>query len=498
MLTKQEIQRLTDHIAGIAHSVIIPEITPLGCILGTNPDGSVTPDQVTTHHLVELCLELNSALLQEIIDAACNWFSKMQFFPQNPFLITTLSSAQKLSREDANAIITKFILPSQRPSGFIDLYAGFLDGGSIFSTLWAIRILSNLSSLSDIDVSVSIDNAFKFIETHWADIHRVSFKGYYCELAWTTNSNASDRKTEQALHEILRLQAPNGFWDDSQLYTAYILGDLALAPSHLRIQVQDAIEKGLRSIFNLQEEAQSLPPALTKPLEPYLASPHLQLCIRATISAIRYLRNFCGIDPAPQVISNLLGNYPLIYFKSKAVDSELKRMVNEFGSIREKFAYLDNNAKSLFEESPFDKNVFVMMPFRQHKDERFEDIEQIIRTELKKKGFRAWLASDKTLSPQLWDNVASFLLACKYGIAVFTRDERGTHIAVEEFNPNVSLELGFFISRGKKVLILKDSALPSLPTDLLGHLYKEFDLNQVNRQLPKIIKTWVNEIENDN
>jgi hypothetical protein len=498
MLTEQEIQRLTDHIAGIIHSVIIPEITPLGCILGTNPDGSVSPDQVTTHHLVELCLELNSTLFQKVIDAACNWFLTVQFFPQNPFLITTLSSAQKLSREDANAIITKFIVPSQRPSGCIDLYAGFLDGGSIFSTLWAIRILSILSSQSDIDVSVYIDNAFKFIETHWTDIHRVSFKGYYCELVWTAKSNAIDRKAEQALHEILGSQAPNGFWDDSPLYTAYILGDLALAPSHLRVKVQDAIEIGLRTIFNLQEQAQSLPPALKKPLEPYLDSPHLQLCIRSTISAIRYLRNFCGIDSTPLVISNLLGNYPLIYFKARASEREYKKMVNEFGSIREKFSHLENNAKSIFDDSPFEKNVFVMMPFRQQKDERFENIEQIIRAELKKKGFRAWLASDKTLSPQLWDNVASFLLACKYGIAVFTRDERGTQIAVEEFNPNVSLELGFFISRGKKVLILKDSALPRLPTDLLGHLYQEFDLNQVNRHLPKIIKAWVNEIENDN
>ena len=83
------------------------------------------------------------------------------------------------------------------------------------------------------------------------------------------------------------------------------------------------------------------------------------------------------------------------------------------------------------------------------------------------------------------------MLACKYGIAIFTRVERESEIRVKEFNPNVSLELGFFLSRGKKVLILKDKVLPSLQADLVGHLYEPFDLNKTGAQIPGIIEKWV-------
>jgi predicted nucleotide-binding protein len=83
------------------------------------------------------------------------------------------------------------------------------------------------------------------------------------------------------------------------------------------------------------------------------------------------------------------------------------------------------------------------------------------------------------------------MVGCRYGIAVFTRKEDVTSGKIEpEFNPNVSLELGFMLSRGKKVLILKDSALETLNADLMGHLYKEFDLRRVKRDLPCLIQAW--------
>jgi hypothetical protein len=161
----------------------------------------------------------------------------------------------------------------------------------------------------------------------------------------------------------------------------------------------------------------------------------------------------------------------------------------QYGGIHARFAHLDRSAAPVLKESPYEANVFVMMPFRQNRDERYEGIERVLRAELKRAGFRAWLASDRQLAPQLWDNVAAFLLACKYAVAVFTRIERDNRIE-EEFNPNVSLELGFCLSRGRDVLILKDSALKRLQTDLVGHLYEEFDLNQVSRQLPRIVRRW--------
>jgi len=50
------------------------------------------------------------------------------------------------------------------------------------------------------------------------------------------------------------------------------------------------------------------------------------------------------------------------------------------------------------------------------------------------------------------------------------------------------------VSRAKRILILKDSFLAMLPTDLMGKLYKEFNLDKVNRELPPIIRRWTDEL----
>ena len=118
-----------------------------------------------------------------------------------------------------------------------------------------------------------------------------------------------------------------------------------------------------------------------------------------------------------------------------------------------------------------------------------------VREELKKKGFHAWLATDRELDSTLWGNITSFMTGCKYGVAVFTRRDDAVKGTIEpDFNPNVSLELGFMTSRAKRVLLLKDSVLRTLPTDLMGHLYKQFDLRKVGRQLPPLVRQWADEI----
>jgi phosphoserine phosphatase len=147
-------------------------------------------------------------------------------------------------------------------------------------------------------------------------------------------------------------------------------------------------------------------------------------------------------------------------------------------------------------DSGYDKNVFIMTPFRN--DARYKEMIQIIKQTLKNNGFNGWLASDKKLEPQLWANVQAFMLACKYGIAIFTRGEEGKgtkdKITTSRFNPNVSIEMGFMLSRGKEVLLLKDKALKSLPTDMMGSLYQDFDLDSPQQSLVRIINKWSKEI----
>ncbi|HOW96316.1 MAG TPA: hypothetical protein P5567_14000 [Kiritimatiellia bacterium] len=491
MLTKREQSNLETHVLGIFQTVVLPEITPGGAVLTREADGRVIEDYVATHHLVELCVEVDATLFKQIIHTACQWFAKTHGNPHNPFMVTTLARAgafNDTTRDD----IAKAILAKQKPSGFFELYSGFLDGGNIFSTLWAIRILQLLGRHEA--TSPPIRKALNAIEGQWEDVHRTSFKGFFFELRHVpSHGKRPSAAATKLLTEIIKAQADNGLWDGEALYTAYVLGNLTKTPWEPTSTQQFAEDHALKALFSLRDSPQSLPSVFLKARKKYHESTYLQLCFRSLISSIRYLRMRCGKDMSHAIASVVMGSFPTIYHTAQRLGAELKRMDAQYGAIQAQFSHLDPSASVLLKESPYERNVFVMMPFRKDRDERYERIESIIRQELKKHGFTAWLASDKTVAPQLWDNVASFLLACKYGIAVFTRIEKESTIQ-EEFNPNVSLELGFCLSRGRSVLILKDSFLPRLQTDLIGYLYKQFDLNQVTRQLPRIVRAWIRDI----
>lgn len=164
-----------------------------------------------------------------------------------------------------------------------------------------------------------------------------------------------------------------------------------------------------------------------------------------------------------------------------------------------KFVALREDSQKLLDESDnsrYDRNVFIMTSYRN--DARYKNAIQAIKLTLEKLGFKGWLASDKTLNSQLWANVQAFMLACKYGIAIFTREEerKGTEVGIttSHFNPNVSIEVGFMLSRGKDVLVLKDEALKRLPTDMMGSLYQDFDLDNPQESLARIVKMWIKEI----
>lgn len=489
MLTKEEIPNLENHITGLFQTIIVPEINPKGYILTVDSDGQPYPDAVTTHHLVELCLEISPILTSNVINNACHWFFDSVKNLQNPFFVTTLAETNSFSKEDKEKILTELIGKNQKPSGFIDLYAGFLDGGSAFSTLWAIRITSLLSEGS----SEYIEKAFSAIESHWEDLHRASFKGFYYEIS--LRLGRENEHTATALREILEAQDSHGKWDESDFYTAYIIGNLVSSKDKTSKSNIDAAALSLRKLFELGEEAKGIPNTFSRARSSFVDSAFLQFCMRSLISAIRYLKVVHGIDMQEKLTASLFGLLPHVYHSAKLLNAELKLMNNQYGNIKLNFDHLEKKvAETILSESPYDKNVFIMMPFRHEDDERYERIVKSIKTTLEKYGFKGWMASDKTVTGQLWDNVACFMLACKYGISIFTRVEKESEIRVKEFNPNVSLELGFFLSRGKKVLILKDKILPSLQTDLVGHLYEPFDLNKSGAQIPGIIEKWVKEL----
>jgi len=92
---------------------------------------------------------------------------------------------------------------------------------------------------------------------------------------------------------------------------------------------------------------------------------------------------------------------------------------------------------------------------------------------------------DKRYADELLPNVRTHMHGCGFGIALFER------IKENDFNPNVSLEVGYMMAMGKPVCLLKDSTLPLLQTNLLGMLYEPFDTQNPETTIPPVLTKWL-------
>lgn len=131
-------------------------------------------------------------------------------------------------------------------------------------------------------------------------------------------------------------------------------------------------------------------------------------------------------------------------------------------------------------------NVFIIMRFRDGK--QHHDILTALRKGLDHYGLFGLRADDKAYSDSLWTNVKSYMDACEFGIAVFEQIED------QDFNPNVSLELGYMMAAKKPILLLKERHLKTLPADMLGHLYKPFDSYDVGPTIEPSIREWLRDV----
>jgi hypothetical protein len=147
---------------------------------------------------------------------------------------------------------------------------------------------------------------------------------------------------------------------------------------------------------------------------------------------------------------------------------------------------LQSPLKRLFGKSPFDRNVFVMMRFRNTAES--SALRETIRTSLHDAGLVAHFADELSLADELWDNVCTYMCGCRFGVAVVEEIEE------RSFNPNVAIEIGFMQALQRKVLVLKDRRVPMLPTDLAGRLYREFDSYNLEPTVKEAIGGWVDEL----
>ncbi len=147
-------------------------------------------------------------------------------------------------------------------------------------------------------------------------------------------------------------------------------------------------------------------------------------------------------------------------------------------------AHLEPHLREFLRDHPNpDQNVFVMMRFLT--SQQLDHVHAAIRDTLGARGFHAVRADDRDYTGELWSNIEVYMTCCRFGIAVFEDIER------RDFNPNVSLELGYMLGRRKRCLILKEQRLPDLPADVVHRLYKPFDMFSVNASVSREVARWV-------
>ena len=146
--------------------------------------------------------------------------------------------------------------------------------------------------------------------------------------------------------------------------------------------------------------------------------------------------------------------------------------------------HLETYLRQFLQDHPDpDKNVFVMMRFND--TEQMKTVYETIKSTLATRGMTAIRADDRDYTGELWSNIEVYLTGCRYGIAVFE------DIDQRDYNPNVSLELGYLMGRGKRTLLLKEKRLPRLPTDVVHRLYKEFDMFDIANSVEREVGRWI-------
>ena len=129
------------------------------------------------------------------------------------------------------------------------------------------------------------------------------------------------------------------------------------------------------------------------------------------------------------------------------------------------------------------KVAFIMMRFGNSPAHR--NITKAIRDTLQELHVEGLRADDKDYHDDLYWNIMTYVYGCSFGIAVFDR------ILTQDFNPNVSYEVGYMNGLNKPVCLLKDQTLPTLHTDLVGRLYRTFDPQEPEKAIETELPKWI-------
>jgi len=142
---------------------------------------------------------------------------------------------------------------------------------------------------------------------------------------------------------------------------------------------------------------------------------------------------------------------------------------------------------AIFKQEHSNPNTTAFIMMRMLKTPAHEEINHAIKNTLRQHGIAGLRVDDKEYNPDLFLNIRTYMHGCGFGVAVFERIEE------EQFNPNISLEVGYMLALGKAVCLLKDRTLKTLPADLIGKLYRPFDPQNITETIARALPAWLHD-----
>ncbi|HLF84127.1 MAG TPA: hypothetical protein VI837_08140 [Blastocatellia bacterium] len=133
----------------------------------------------------------------------------------------------------------------------------------------------------------------------------------------------------------------------------------------------------------------------------------------------------------------------------------------------------------------YERNCFLVMSFSTSASHR--RIYRVLEATLSQHKLNLLRADKKEYAADLLSNIETYIYGCSFAIAIFERIED------EVYNPNVSFEVGYLSGLTKPVCLLKEKTMRTLSTDLIGKLYREFDIQDLETTIPAQVEKWLSD-----
>jgi hypothetical protein len=499
-----QLERLASHVAQITHA-LMDQVDRDGIIRTFIGENETTPDIVASHHLVELLLVIDKrGLFRPTIKSIIQWMNDPKHQAMDsPFFLDCLSQEASVNKENTQ-LFRREILNTRLPDGGFEKYTGHIRSGDYFSTLWCTKILLNYSKD---EFQNEIESALSYlISRRKVAVKQINHLGFLGLLLLRYDHQRYFEVCRKIFEFIKNKISTEGlFQSDNFLLTEklFVIEDvLEWIKVSEDAEAKTLVIDSLSSIFNLEQAAEAIPSTFKSVEDKYVQSLFYQTLARGCIvgyklcSLLEYQENI-----ADEVNRLFQTNYRQHKYVALTAQNELKRFYEIYGKIHENFKVYDEILEKVWQQSPREKTIFLMMPFKN--DIRYRELTKHIKSVCKDFGFKAIRVDDedRQFRSTLWENLIVNMLSAKYAISIYVDDADPMLVqSVNQdktkyfLNPNVALEFGWFTSRGQEILLLKDKE-SNIPSDLHGFIEERFDINNPEETVVEPLRKWLKKLQ---